>query len=323
MKVLFVGDVMLGRHINEILRQEPPQFPWGDTLPIFKGADLRICNLECVISDSGQPWPGKVFHFRSDSKNVEVLKIAGINVISLANNHALDFEREAMFEMSRNLDKAGIRRAGAGADFSEASRPALFEIKGKKLGFISFTDNEPDWEATQHVPGVFYVPIYSEDVRAKRLFEIVSQTKKQADFLIVSAHWGPNWGYRPQPHHIPFGHDLIEAGADIVFGHSCHVFQGVEIYKARPILYSTGDFIDDYMVNEYERNDQSFIFIIEIWDNEISRLRLYPTIIRDFRVTLANQGEARKISAKMQELCAEFKTVATWKEEDRCLQILL
>lgn len=314
---------MLGRLVNQFLKRELPAYPWGDTLLIFKKAHLRICNLECVISDRGSPWnkTPKVFHFRSDAKNIETLKSAEINAVSLANNHALDFEYEAMFEMLRILDGAGIYHAGAGANFEEAARPSLFEVSGKKIALIAFTDNEPDWEATAERPGVFYVPIDLEDDRAKRLFEIVRQTKKEADIIIASAHWGPNWGYRPRKNQIPFGHLLIDSGADIVFGHSCHVFQGIEIYRGRPILYSTGDFIDDYAVDGIERNDESFIFLIEISDNKTFRLRLYPTIISDFQARLAEKNEAKKIALKMENLCKELNTSAVWHEKESYLEI--
>lgn len=316
---------MLGRLVNEFLKREPPAYPWGDTLPIFKKAHLRICNLECVISDRGSPWnvTPKVFHFRSDAKNIETLRSAGMNAISLANNHTLDFEYEAMFEMLRILDDVGIYHAGGGANFEEAARPALFEVSGKKIALIAFTDNEPDWEATVEKPGVFYVPIDLEDNRSKRLFERVHQTRNQADFLIVSAHWGPNWGYRPRKNQIPFAHRLIDAGADIVFGHSCHVFQGIEMYRSRPILYSTGDFIDDYAVDEIERNDESFIFLIETSNEKILRLRLYPILISDFQARLAEKDGARKIAMKMEKLCKELNTLTLWHEKESYLEILL
>jgi len=325
MRVLFVGDVMLGRLVNETLRGASQDYPWGDTLSIFTEADVRFCNLECVISDRGTPWrvTPKVFHFRSDAKNIETLKIAGIDAVSIANNHTLDFEYEAMFEMIEILDEAGIFHAGAGANFGEASRPALFEVRGIKIGLIAFTDNEPEWEATAQKPGIFYVPIDMKDDRAKKLSEIVRQTKKEVDLLIVSTHWGPNWGYRPHPSHTPFGHALIDHGADIVFGHSCHVFQGIEIYQGRPILYSTGDFIDDYAVDEIERNDESFIFLANTQEGQIKNLNLYPIVIRGFQARLARDREAKRIAGKMEERCAEFKTSVRWNEEERKLEILL
>jgi len=320
---LLVGDVMLGRMVNETLKTVPPNYPWGNVLSVFQKADVRMANLECVVSDRGNPWTvtPKVFRFRTDAKNVEALKIAQINAVSIANNHTLDFEYEAMFEMIKLLDEAGISHAGAGANLEEASRPALWKINGVKIGFIAFTDNEPDWGATDQRPGIFYVPIDREDDRAKRLFEIVHDTQKEVDHLIVSAHWGPNWGYSPRRDHIPFGHALIDQGADIVFGHSCHVFQGIEIYQGRPILYSTGDFIDDYAVDEIERNDESFIFLVEMEKEKITKLHLYPTLIRNFQTRLVARNEAPKIARKMKDLCAELNTPARWDEDEQRLEI--
>src|SRR4030088_119816 len=110
MDLLLVGDVMLGRLVNQKLKHESPEYPWGDTLSLFSTADVRMCNLECVISDRGRPWSAtpKMFHFRSDAKNVAVLKTAAIDVVSIANNHVLDFEYDAMFEMLTLLDQARI-----------------------------------------------------------------------------------------------------------------------------------------------------------------------------------------------------------------------
>jgi poly-gamma-glutamate synthesis protein (capsule biosynthesis protein) len=321
-RFLFVGDVMLGRLVNDALKTLPPEYPWGDILPIFQGADIRICNLECVIADGGSPWTQtpKVFHFRSDAKNVEVLKAAGISVVSLANNHTLDFGREAMSEMLKKLDQAGIGCAGAGHNLQDAVRPEMLRGSLLQVGFLAFTDNEPAWEATQDRAGVFYVPVDTNDVRAKNLLALINQTKKEVDLLIVSAHWGPNWGYRPQPQHIPFAHALIDAGADIIFGHSCHVFQGTEIYKERPVLYSCGDFIDDYAIDPVERNDQSFIFIVEVTDGgKIQSLQLYPTVIKDFQARLANQTEAQEIATKMRRLCEELGTESVWDKDNNCL----
>ena len=318
MKLLFVGDVMLGRLINEILKKENFAYPWGDTLSIFRNADVRICNLECVISDQKIPQKNstpKIFRFRSSAKNVESLKIAGIDIVSLANNHSLDYGEKALLNMLEILKKAKISYSGAGKNFKEVSQPVMLEKQRIKIGFISFSDNEPAWEATAKKLGIFYSPIDLKDKRAQKLFEIIQETKKKVDFLAVSCHWGPNWGYWPQPSHIPFAHTLIEAGADIVFGHSCHVFQGIEFYKGKPILYSAGDFIDDYAIDEIERNDQSFIFFIEDGEHGVLNIRLYPTIISKFQVNLAKGIVALEIANKIKNLCAEFKTRAEWNGE--------
>jgi len=323
MIISFVGDVMLGRLVNEVLKNKPSSYPWGNTLKVLNSADQRFCNLECVISDRGSTWniTPKMFHFRSDAKNINVLKDANINAVSLANNHILDFGYEAMFETQRLLSRADIKNAGAGVNFDEASEPAIWENEGKMIGFLAFTDNEPVWEANAERPGVFYVPIDSNDDRARTLFEIVKATKEKTDILIVSTHWGENWGYSPKPEHISFAHDLIDKGADIVFGHSAHVFRGIEIYKDRPILYSAGDFIDDYAVDEIERNDESFVFMIDIEPGNLRGIILYPTVIKNFQARLAKGNEAENIALKMQTLSAEFQTPFDWNAEKTILTV--
>ena len=198
MNLAMVGDVMLGRLVNEALKERPPDYPWGNTLPLLRGADFRLCNLECAISDDGQPWSAspKEFHYRSDAKNVGVLLAAKVDAVSLANNHALDFGYDALLDMLEILDKAGIAHAGAGRTLKDAERAAALEVLGTKIGIIAFTDNEPGWEATSDRPGTFYVPVDLEDERAKRLLELVKETKKRVDLARSLGSLGPQLGLR-------------------------------------------------------------------------------------------------------------------------------
>jgi poly-gamma-glutamate synthesis protein (capsule biosynthesis protein) len=323
MRLLLVGDVMLGRLMNEVLVREPPEYPWGDTLPILRTADMRVCNLECALADAGQPWSPatKVFHFRSDVKNVAVLRAAGMDAVSLANNHTLDFGYDALGETLRALDADGIARAGAGHDVFEASRPAIVEAHGVRIGILAFTDNEPEWAATAERAGVYHVPVELGDARARALLAAVRAAKAAVDILIVSAHWGPNWGYHPPQAHISFAHALVEAGADVIFGHSGHVLRGVELYRRRPIIYCAGDFVDDYAVDKVERNDVSCIFVVELEEGETQRVRLYPTVIQEFQARVAPPNEAQVISDLMRRLCAERGTPTEWSEAESCLVV--
>ena len=309
---------MLGRHVNEVLKERTPDYPWGDTLPLLSRADVRICNLECAISDRGEEWAAtpKEFHFRTDAKNIDVLRAANMNVASLANNHALDYGYDALFDTLELLDAAAIHHAGAGRTLSEAEQPAIMRTGKGEVGVIAFTDNEPAWEATSGKPGVFYVPIEPRDRRAVHLLELIKQTRNVVDLLVVSTHWGPNWGYEPPPDHAPFAHAMVDAGADVVFGHSGHVFRGIEIYRHRPILYCAGDFIDDYAVDPVERNDQSFVFALEGTRGEIRSARAYPTKIQLCRAKVARGPEMRAIAQKMQSLSAGFGTSFRWDEAD-------
>lgn len=323
MRLVFVGDVMLGRLVNRALKHLEPNYSWGDTLPLFENADWRACNLECVISDRGVPWSvtPKAFHFRSDAKNVAVLRSARIDAVSLANNHVLDFEYEGMLEMLRVLNVAQIRHAGAGADLAAAATPAISTVAGLGMAFVAFTDNEPGWQATSRRPGTFYLPVDPEDERARMLFDVVSRARSQADIVVVSAHWGPNWGYEPLAEHVRFAHRLIDAGADIIFGHSGHVFRGIELYKRRTIIYCAGDFVDDYAVDEVERNDESFVFILETSKGRVSRILLHPTLIAGYQARLAQGEDAVRIGEKMMQLCLGLGTAARWCDSNTRLEI--
>jgi poly-gamma-glutamate capsule biosynthesis protein CapA/YwtB (metallophosphatase superfamily) len=322
LNIAIVGDVMLGRGVNETLRREQPHYPWGDTLTVLRSADVRIANLECVISDRGEPWEGKEFHFRCDEANVGVLSVAGIDAVSLANNHSLDFGFEALADCLRVLDSAKILHSGVGANLGVAFAPAIVSASGMTIGVISFTDNEPMWEAGPDRPGIAYVPVdFDEKERTARLFGQIERTRREVDLLIVSAHWGPNWGYEPPKRQIPFAHHMIDLGADAIFGHSGHVFRGVEIYRDRPIIYCAGDFVDDYAVDETERNDESFIFVAEYGSRRCRRLCLYPTVIEKCQARIAGPDRAEEVAYKMIRLCRKMATQAVWHSDQGFVEI--
>jgi poly-gamma-glutamate synthesis protein (capsule biosynthesis protein) len=133
-------------------------------------------------------------------------------------------------------------------------------------------------------------------------------TRQQADLVIVSAHVGPNWG-APSKAIQALAHDLIELGADLYWGHSNHTPQGIELYKGKAILYSTGDFVDDYMIDRDERNDLSFLFMLDVEQGRIVRIRLHPTCVDDLGVRLANDQEKEFLARTMQAKCKAFGTV--------------
>ena len=323
MRLALVGDVMLGRGVNAALSQAGPEYPWGDTLRTFHEADWRMCNLECVIADRGVPWRAtpKAFHFRSDARNMAVLTAAGIDAVSLANNHSLDFGYDALSEMLQLLDAKNIKHAGAGPNHSKAFEPALSKVGRTTIALIALTDNEPQWEATARGAGLAYLPIDVTDHRSQELFVKIGAAKQRGAVVVISAHWGPNWGYEPPKEHIGFAHRMIDEGADIIFGHSGHVFRGIELYRERPIIYCAGNFIDDYAIDEFERNDESFIFAIDL-DNEARPriVSLSPTVIAERQARTAGV-RARSIVAKMHDLCASLNTFTKWNDRDQHLEI--
>ncbi|HUU67985.1 MAG TPA: CapA family protein, partial [Planctomycetota bacterium] len=232
MKIVIVGDVMLGRLVNDYMRQVSPDYFWGDTLPLIMSADFSLINLECALTKSATPWTRtpKVFHFRADpAPAIAVLKAARISAVDLANNHVLDYETDGLQETLRTLRDAGIPCCGAGLNIHEAAAPAVVDVAGIRVAVIGATDNLPEWLATTDTPGVNYVEITPEG--AARLAEAVRTARAAADLLILSLHWGPNMRQRPADAFIRFAHEMLDAGADIIHGHSAHIFQGLEIYR--------------------------------------------------------------------------------------------
>jgi poly-gamma-glutamate capsule biosynthesis protein CapA/YwtB (metallophosphatase superfamily) len=305
------GDVMLGRGVDESLCRFGPTHPWGDLLPLLTEADLTVVNLECVMARGGRPWSRwpKSFHFRADPLAVEALRQAGVDCATLANNHVLDYEEEALLEMLELLHQGGIAFTGAGHDLEEARRPALLEARGVRIGIVAFTDNEPGWAAQSGVPGTNYIPITLEERALGPVRESLALARTAwADLVVFTIHWGPNLVERPTPLFRRFARAVIDLGADVFFGHSAHVFQGIELYRGRPIIYDAGDFVDDYAVHPELRNDWSVLFHLEADRTGVRRIGLIPAVIRHSQVNRAVGLDHRAIAERIEERSAEMGT---------------
>lgn len=328
MKLALTGDVMMGRLVDQYVirnRSVRPKALWGDVLPVMQAADCRFINLECVISGLGEPWhpATKAFHFRAVPRALEFLQAAKIDGVALANNHVLDYGSDALLDCLALLDRAGIKRTGAGATIQDALNPALFTLAQRRIAVLALTDNEPDWEAGARKPGVNYVAYNDRGLMEpyrSRMGQVLSMARRQADLVIISAHVGPNWG-APSRAMQALAHDLLDMGTDLYWGHSNHAPQGIEIYKGKAILYSTGDFVDDYAVDQDERNDLSFLFMLEAEKSRIDRIRLYPVRIEDLGVRLADEEEWRFLKRTMQAKCKAFGTIM--EIEDKTGMIVL
>jgi poly-gamma-glutamate capsule biosynthesis protein CapA/YwtB (metallophosphatase superfamily) len=315
MKIALTGDVMLGRVVDEhVIRNTalPPEAVWGDVLSLLLTADRLLCNLECVISSKGEAWhpESKAFHFRAHPRAINVLKAAGVDGVTLANNHSLDYGSAALAECLGLLDRADIRHAGAGINLEAALAPALLSGATGNVAVMALSDNEPEWAARSGAPGVNHVGYNTgglvEPYRS-RMKHAIGEARQRASFVIISAHVGPNWG-SPSPALQALAHDLLDLGADLYWGHSNHTPQGIEIYHGKVILYSTGDFIDDYAVDPIERNDLSFLFVLDLEHEGVRMVRLYPVAIERCRVRLAGGTEVRFLEQRMQAKCALFGT---------------
>ncbi len=299
----FMGDVMIGRMVNEIIPTKNYAYPWGNTLPTLQQLDVRIINLETTLTYHEEKNP-KVFNFKALPDRVKTLQTAHIDIANLANNHTLDFKETGFIETIATLDAADIKHVGAGMNAQEAHKPVITIKNGITIGIIGYTDNEPTWKAENQKPGINYISVGDVNTITTQ----ISALRPLVDILIVTSHWGPNMRQRPSQEFIQFAHAIIDAGADIIHGHSSHVFQGIEIYKNKVIMYDTGDFIDDYAVDPLLRNDQSFLFAVTVSKNGPVSITTTPVIIANMQVNLATGTEKKEIMNRMQQLSQEFGT---------------
>ncbi len=324
LRIGFTGDVMLGRLVDDRQQSRPVDAVWGTTLERLRGLDGLVCNLECVLSTRGREWrrTHRPFHFRADpDRAVPALERAGVDVCALANNHVLDYEEIGLRDTLAALDDAGIARAGAGETLEEALEPAVRTIPasessgeedgGLDLAVVSMTDNTPEYAADGDSPGTARLEVDVDDPETRRLAGDALDRARETDpdLLVASIHWGPNMVTEPPDAVREFGRWLVEAGVDLVHGHSAHVFQGVEVHGGKPICYDTGDFVDDYEVDGELRNDRSFLFVLRVTpEGRLRELRLFPTEIDGCAVHEAGPGAAAWARDRMRELSDPFGT---------------
>ncbi len=298
-----VGDVMLGRLVDREIGRKGYSYVWGDMSGRLRETDINIINLETTLTKSTKK-VAKVFNFRAQPDRVQCLVESRIDVCNLANNHILDFSKEGLIETIATLDGVGIEHVGAGKNEQEASEAVVIEKEGVRVGVIGFTDNEPGWEAKEDKCGTNYVKVGDIEKVKKQ----VERLRGKVDVVVLTIHWGPNMRQRPSSQFRDFARKVIDAGVDIFHGHSAHLFQGIEVYKGRVILYDTGDFVDDYAVDRSLRNDESFLYLVEVDKGGVKKVELVPVLISEMQVNKAKGRDYERIVGKMRRLSREFGT---------------
>jgi poly-gamma-glutamate capsule biosynthesis protein CapA/YwtB (metallophosphatase superfamily) len=297
------GDTMLGRGVAERIAEGRRLFA-PELLEIVGEADLCVVNLECCISDRGRPWPapGKPFFFRAPPAAADALAALGVDCVSLANNHALDFGEEALLDTFEHLDRVGISWVGAGVDVQRARDPALLSAGRFRLGVVGLTDHPEDFAAVVDRPGVAFADL-RHGVPAS-LLDAIRSAAAVTDAVLVVAHWGPNMSPVPVPHVLRSEPPLLEAGASLVAGHSAHVFQGVQ----GRVLFDLGDFIDDYAVDPVLRNDLGLLWLVTMDEDGPIRLEAVPLVL-DFCFTrLADAEDAAWVRKRFRDACVAMGT---------------
>jgi len=351
--VLLGGDVMLGRGVDQILphpgrpelregyvhdarqyvglaervngpipRHVEFDWPWGEARTILDelAPDVRLLNLETSITGDGDFAPFKGVHYRMQPGNTAALTAIRPDACALANNHVLDFGEPGLTDTLAALDAAGIHRAGAGADIDEARRPAVLPVgDGRRVVIVSVATESSgvpaSWAARSDRPGVWLL----DDLSVHTADAVASAAAADnGDITVVSVHWGPNWGYETGSGETRFAHRLIDAGVDVVHGHSAHHPRPIEFYRGKPILYGCGDVIDDYEGiggHESYRSHLRLLYLADIDPGGTTGLRLLPLRVRRMRLERATPGEAEWLRATVERISLRFRTGVGWSAD--------
>jgi poly-gamma-glutamate synthesis protein (capsule biosynthesis protein) len=276
----FAGDIMLDRGVKTSVKKNFD----GDYAKLFENAgalaepDITFANLEGPVSTKGVD-KKNLYSFRMDPAVLPVIKNAGIDVVSFANNHVGDWGRAAFDDSLVQIKEAGLLACGAGATKAEAARPAIIEDSGLRIGFLCFTDVGPnDLAATETKSGI----LLASDPDFEK---IISSARSEVNTLVVSFHWGDEYKPVHNAHQEELAKKAIDSGASMIVGHHPHVAQDIGEYKDASILYSLGNFIfDQYFSPE---TMQGLYATATVTGNTLSDVKTFPTTIsKEYSVTI-------------------------------------
>lgn len=345
------GDVMLGRGVDQILPEpcEPtlyesyiddardyvalaeqrsgpisyrvsPAYPWGDALEILDAVrpDARVINLETSITRSHDYDRDKGINYRMSPENATCIAVARIDACVLANNHVLDWGERGLLDTLDTLDRLHIKRCGAGRDLDEAIRPAVIDLNNRArvaifaLGGLD-AGVPPWWAAAPDRPGVNVTQKF-DDATFARMRHAIEPWRDERTTIVVSIHWGANWGFEVPREHRQFAHKLVDAGAHVVHGHSSHHVKGIEVRRGQPILYGCGDLLTDYEgIHGHEafRGDLGLLYVLTLDDNHrLAKLDMFPTRMRKLQIRRADAEETRWLASTLTRCGQELGTTA-------------
>jgi poly-gamma-glutamate capsule biosynthesis protein CapA/YwtB (metallophosphatase superfamily) len=305
-----IGDIMLGRGVGARLRKAGGYHKAFEKVSFYLNmGDVVFANLETPLTASSHGLDkNRKIVLKAEPESVVALTSAGINLVSLANNHIMDYYEKGLMDTIELLDLNNIAYAGAGEDIDEARNPAIIEKNGLKIGLLAYTDMAELVFAGN--PYLSFAAGNEKSGVAPRKYEIVmedvSKAREQVDLLAVSLHWGIEESFKIAPEQVEFARNLIDNGVDLILGHHPHQFQGIEMYKGKPIIYSMGNILFDQ--NDPE-NMESFIVDMRYEGNELKEFTAIPVRILEKSYVEIQEGEdAVNILERQAELCRKLGT---------------
>lgn len=232
------GDVSLDASYISTYATKGYVYAWSGLGGLFRRDDLTIVNVENPVTDAGVQLP-KTFSFQGTPAALPAMRAAGVDVGSLANNHAYDRGPEGLVDSRRNLVRAGIAAVGAGRDQEQALSPAILRRNGWTIAVLGFDEvlDPHDAVAGPNKPGTAAGHNFS------LMLSAVRAAAARADLVVVMIHWGVELDTEPRDYQVQEGHALVDAGADVIFGGHSHRLQPMSVYRGRPIFWSLGNFV--------------------------------------------------------------------------------
>ncbi len=269
------GDVNFGDGVAPYLTGNGLSYPFADVGGVFGSSDFSFVNLECCISSSGSPVPGKEFCFEGPADSAASLELGHVKVVSLANNHSKDYGTRAFLDTLGHLREAGVSWCGAGNNAAEAYSPAVLEARGVKVAFVAFTAIVPDgWPATESGPGC------ATTTDRERVADTIKRARRSADYVVASFHWGIELATSPDQSQRSLAHLAVDSGADLVIGHHSHVVQGLELYRNRLIAYSLGNYV---FSPPREISSKTLTLVALLSPSGLAQVKVVPTVISGCR----------------------------------------
>ncbi|MFV8782076.1 CapA family protein [Microbulbifer sp. SA54] len=306
--VAWGGDVNLARRQHYRTAELGEEEVIG-RIPALSNADLSVVNLECVVATSGEQGVDKgeksPYYYRARPEMLRLLCRAGIDVVATANNHSGDYGVQALLEQGFWLDGLGIGHAGSGPNREAALAPVVRAAGELNVAIFSIDATQPHFAAGERQPGCAYLRLQEHDVWTETLAPRIHEIRQRAHVVLVAVHWGDNLEPHPGVDEIAVGHRIIDAGADAVLGTSAHILQGIEIYKARPIIHDAGDLLFDSVRKTLK---DSGIFRLSLSHRGVERIRFYP-VGSGFGFSRQLTGRAAaEASARFASLCSDMGT---------------
>ena len=289
--VTFAGDVLIDRGIRNLYASQGFGGVFSEDDDIKARSDILMVNLENPFSTRGEPMEDKEWTFLGDPKHIPFLSDLGVDIVSVANNHTLDFGQAAFLDTLEHLTANGIAYVGGGADLEEAGGYKIFEVNGIKIAFLAASNVLPSvsWYATKTRPGLFA----AYDPRA--LVAKIAEASEAADHVVVYVHWGVERSPEPEEWQRTKARQFIDAGASCVIGSHPHVLQGIEFYTGKPIIYSLGDFI-------FPTGNKDTMTASVTFGEEIS-VSLKPYMIRNLKTVPAeDDGDVGRILSHLRDI---------------------